>query len=273
MPCFYPVPGWRAKKPTANGKYPVVFSAREADLDARLDVPCGKCEGCRADRAQQWSVRLRDESLMHPQNSFVTLTYADSNQTTLDKSHLQKFIKNARSDGYKFRYFAVGEYGEQTRRPHYHAIIFGEDFRFGAIPISETAYTNRRLEKIWNRGIIYIDDVTPASCAYVAGYVHKKLGDTETFSLMSTKPGIGHAYLDKFHDDLRRVGASVVSGKERPVPKRYLKWKQEELQNLIEQRAELFRCESIQEKMIRMGYLKNKEINKKSARFLKEKQL
>jgi len=58
-----------------------------------------------------------------------TPAHADS----LIKRDVQLFVKRLRKDQdarglAKIRYYLVGEYGDQTKRPHYHAAIFGEDF-------------------------------------------------------------------------------------------------------------------------------------------------
>lgn len=38
-------------------------------------VPCGKCDGCRLHKANEWSIRLRDEIEATPYSIFFTLTY------------------------------------------------------------------------------------------------------------------------------------------------------------------------------------------------------
>lgn len=91
-----------------------------------LQVPCGKCIGCKSDKAMMWSIRCYHEASLHERNAFVTLTYEDA-PPALVKEDLQKFFKRARHS-FDFRYFACGEYGEATHRPHYHALIFGQDF-------------------------------------------------------------------------------------------------------------------------------------------------
>jgi hypothetical protein len=52
---------------------------------------------------------------------------------SLDVSHFQKFMKRLRDriKPLKIRFFHCGEYGDLTRRPHYHALIFGYDFPDG----------------------------------------------------------------------------------------------------------------------------------------------
>jgi len=77
-----------------------------------------------------------------------TPAHADS----LIKRDVQLFVKRLRKDQdarglAKIRYYLVGEYGDQTKRPHYHAAIFGEDFTTiglnGAPPVT-TASTDRQ---------------------------------------------------------------------------------------------------------------------------------
>ena len=67
---------------------------------------------------------------MHPHNAYITLTYNDDHlpaNGSLQPRDLQLFwkrLRKARTPG--IRYYACGEYGDQTARPHYHAIIFGK---------------------------------------------------------------------------------------------------------------------------------------------------
>lgn len=148
---------------------------------------------------------------MHPVSSFWTFTYAQENLSvtpsgvgTLVPDHLSGFFKRLRRSGARCRYFAVGEYGDTTWRPHYHAALFG-------IPDCENALFRRRwgcecgicrlVSRAWGYGACYPGELTAASAAYVAGYVTKKLtarddvrlGDRHPeFARMSLRPGIGY---------------------------------------------------------------------------------
>lgn len=207
-----------------------------------LQVPCGRCDGCRADKARMWSIRCYHEASLHSQNSFITLTYEQA-PPALVKKDLQDFFKRLRHR-FKFRYFACGEYGETTRRPHYHALIFGQDFRNagdGVISISDELYSNQVLADAWGHGMVSAADVNMATCCYVAGYVFKKVGDEDTFTLMSRRPGIGSSWLDKYKDDLIRGESVVIEGKEYPVPLRYLAWYESEFSELKKVRAARFK--------------------------------
>jgi len=68
--CFKPLTAFRQ----ANGS--VVFAER-GDVVATLALPCGRCIGCRLERARQWSVRVMHEASLYEENCFVTLTYSE----------------------------------------------------------------------------------------------------------------------------------------------------------------------------------------------------
>ena len=40
-----------------------------------IKIPCGRCIGCRLDYSRQWAVRALHESMLHKDNTFVTLTF------------------------------------------------------------------------------------------------------------------------------------------------------------------------------------------------------
>lgn len=166
--------------------------------DNILMLPCGNCAGCRASHQKQWAVRCALEASLYKENSMITLTYNEKQcPTKLVKRDFQKFIKDLRNDGYKFRYFGCGEYGTKNGRPHYHVILFGfwpDDCRFEmnsekGFPLYKSDY----LSKIWSRGLVRVSEVTAGTAAYVAGYVDKKIGKEE-FILMSKRPGLGEKY-------------------------------------------------------------------------------
>jgi len=225
MTCYYLRPAWRDQVENKNGKREITFSKKGTQLEEDLMVPCGKCEGCRAGARMDWAIRMHHESQSYERNSFITLTYEDSPEK-LVKSDLQKFIKRLRKhSNRKLRYFGCGEYGEETNRPHYHLVLFNEDFRGGyTYNIDEQLYGNTALNRIWSHGTCTIGDFSMASACYVAGYVNKKIGDTDTFSIMSKRPPIGYDYAVQMQDQLARLETCVIEGKELPIPKIYLEW-------------------------------------------------
>ena len=70
MPCYSPLSGFRASSPNSNGKYPLVFSPRQGYSDKPIDVPCGRCIGCRLERSRQWAIRIMHEASLYRDNVF-----------------------------------------------------------------------------------------------------------------------------------------------------------------------------------------------------------
>lgn len=254
MSCNLPITAYYADKVNPEtGKRSLTFNQKmsykgsDPTIPRVLAVPCGKCHGCRADQSLMWSIRGYHESTLHEQNSFLTLTYDDDHipaDGKIDKRHLQLFFKSLRRDGTKIRYIACGEYGGQTRRPHYHAIIFGKDWLENSVPVSETMYTHKALADAWGKGFITVAPVTMASICYVCGYVNKKIDDTDTFNLMSRRPGIGHKWLDLYRDDIIRTGVVSIDGQAYQVPKRYLDWDEDSFASLKKERAAFARSKN-----------------------------
>lgn len=250
MACFYPLNAWR-KPVIEHGQvtgHEIVFTSKGSQLDNDLQLPCGKCSGCRADRAREWAIRMVHEATCYDRNCFVTLTYDQEHcPTHINRTDPQKFIKRLRhhSDT-PLRYFITGEYGEQTRRPHYHAVIFGEDFRGGAYDIDQRLYGNVILDRIWKQGATSIGEFNEASAMYVAGYVQKKINDPDTFSIMSKGsirrtrgmlPPIGYRWAEQNIEELARIGHVVVNGQRHTIPAKYFEWFPLELDHLAGMKA------------------------------------
>jgi len=252
MPCYSPLVGYRSRTVGTSGKRKLVFSRSAGFSDLEVKVPCGQCIGCRIDRSRMWAIRCVHESKMHSRNCFITLTYSDENlpfTLSLEKDHLQKFFKRLRHHIGKFRYYACGEYGDDTRRPHYHAILFGVDFADDRTLHSRNSrghslYISQLLSDTWGLGHALISPFTYSTAAYVARYCMKKQNgksayehekycryDSITgelfhvspeFALMSNRPGIGSAWYDRFSTDVFPSDFLVHEGKTHPVPRYYL---------------------------------------------------
>ncbi len=208
----------------------MVFVER-GDIVATLDLPCGRCVGCRLERSRQWAVRIMHEAALHDANSFITLTYNDDHlpcDNSLNHSHFQGFIKRYRKRVYplKLRYYVAGEYGDDRSRPHFHACIFGhipDDLRLhGKSESGQYIYTSAFLASLWPFGYSSVGELTFESAAYVARYVMKKITgpnsdrhyevvDSSTgeisdrrpeYCRMSLKPGIGADWFRKFSSDV-----------------------------------------------------------------------
>lgn len=186
-------------------------------MGEKIPVPCGRCPPCFGRRTSQWSFRLRVEARQHLVSSFVTLTYdpqflpkSDNGFATLVKRDLQLFFKNLRQINKrkygiekKVIYYAAGEYGTHTFRPHYHIILFN-------VP-------NGAVLDAWTRdrspiGHVHFGSVSDASVGYCLKYINKKLinkkrhaRDDRQKEFQLCSKGIGAAYLTpqmvKWHKD------------------------------------------------------------------------
>lgn len=165
-------------------------------------LPCGQCPSCQLTKRRDWSIRCVCEAEYHKENCFVTLTYDDDHcDGELHKEHFQQFIKNLRNLGYKVRYFACGEFGSKTNRPHMHAILFG--FCPGDIEYShdsdsgEMIFSSEIITSCWPYGLSVVQMFSPSAAGYVAGYTNKKVLDQRGFLMTSRRPGLGfHWFMD-----------------------------------------------------------------------------
>lgn len=225
--------------------------------DSGQKVPCGKCLECRKRYVSNWSFRLMQEDRDAISSAFITLTYDNDNlyltrngKASLDERDLQLFFKRLRKAhstgkvssiykraiyGYNYRginirfntkpqpikYYAVGEYGTKTKRPHYHIILFNADIEL--------------IESCWKHGEIHYGDVSGASVGYTLKYLckPKKIGKDPgddrkpEFAVMSK--GIGMSYLSnqaicEWHlaDIENRMYVNLQNGKKASMP-RYIR--------------------------------------------------
>lgn len=187
-----------------------------------MAVPCGKCVGCKLERARNWQIRIMHEARYHKENCMLTLTLADEHlcyghqQATLVKRDLQLFWKRLRKEvKCDVRYFACGEYGSNGSRPHYHAVLFGYDFPDKVVKFRTAdydVYVSESLDRIWGLGHCSIGALSPASASYVARYIldkalgssrkYERLGIEPEFVVMSRRPGIGRRFFEEFNSDI-----------------------------------------------------------------------
>lgn len=160
-----------------------------------IPVPCGRCYACVMRRISGWHFRLAIELKYAKSATFLTLTYDDDHVPVIDgklslyKKDLQNFFKRLRyyQDKTKknaIRYYAVGEYGSKTDRPHYHAILFNADYDM--------------CDLSWDKGNLYFGEVNDKSIGYVTGYVQKSFYKTwddikqPPFACMSKYIGVNY---------------------------------------------------------------------------------
>ena len=156
MPCYHPIYAVRIGT-KENGKAEMKMLGYTPDdretyvewhnhrypRSALVPLPCGQCIGCRIDYSRQWANRCLLELKYHDSAWFCTFTYDDDHvprtyypdpetgeaipALTLQKRDFQLLMKRIRKkfENDKIRFFMSGEYGSQTFRPHYHAILIG----------------------------------------------------------------------------------------------------------------------------------------------------
>lgn len=225
---------------------------------------------CRINHVRAWTARIVIEAMCHPQSLFVTLTYSDENlprvefqpwwplaqlagcdmwpsavgadmeYSTLAPRDLELFMKRLRKAlDYPIRFFAVGEYGPRTMRPHYHAILFG----MGELEARKVGrfVVHPAVQEAWDLGYTSCGEFNETRAAYVAQYTTKKLtsitdersyeqlrGRHPEFSRQSRRPGIGGMVPDHLAEALLKadpVAEDVPTtirlhdGKEWPMPR------------------------------------------------------
>lgn len=177
----------------------------------------------------------------------VDCTVGDDEETiwhlpSLVKRDLQLFIKKLRKFDFKARstvpmkgitiidkkiarislkthpikYYAVGEYGSKTDRPHYHAIVFNMEKE-----------TTESIANIWKLGHVHVGTVTEASINYVTKYVitskQKVLPDgmEKPFALISNKMGADYLKKNGSHHKNHKKDYVVQNGFKKRMPRYY----------------------------------------------------
>lgn len=195
-------------------------------------LPCRQCSECRLSRALQWTYR----NIIEMQHSigdslFITLTYNDENLrysnfngiVTLSIPDLQDFLKRLRRfydyhyNINNIRFYAAGEYGSQTLRPHYHLILYNVDASKLNLNLqqhksgADDIYISDEFTKMWPYGFHTIQYNNAYSSCYTAGYCTKKIAPhykimdlkndynfTPEFNTMSRRPALGSQDLNKY---------------------------------------------------------------------------
>lgn len=232
---------------------------------ATFQLPCSKCLECRLEYARQWAVRcVHEASVFGDKNSFITLTYSDEHLKSwkLDYRHFQLFAKRLRKkiftdyikgfghenwqllnkeerkehyEKFGIGIFAVGEYGDLNKRPHWHAIIFNwKPNDLGRKYTSDSGhivYASATLDNLWESGTTEVGSVSFESAGYVARYSAKKLvhgsdgHEWEPISKKSSRHAIGKRFLEKNWKDIFNYGEVILpSGQKTSIPRYYEKW-------------------------------------------------
>lgn len=196
---------------------------------------CGQCLPCRIKRRRIWQHRIMLEAMKWEENSFVTLTYEDSKLPmvktksgmlpTLSAVDLQNWLKRIRNvvAPARLRFFGVGEYGDESWRPHFHVALFGyKGCIYGDSKLSGKLHCDcascRVVRVTWDRGLVHQGVVELKSAQYIAGYTVKRMvrkddprlqGRYPEFARMSLRPGIGALSMADVANALRQAGRSA----------------------------------------------------------------
>lgn len=221
---------------TVFGQWYDYANVDTGELSQLYQVPCGKCSECLKQKRRDWSERLQLEASCYDDNQvwFITLTYdddhlidlpaGDNGLRSLQYEDIRKFIRAFRDrlrglpdPGVSLRFFAAGEYGDKSCRPHFHVITFGPDLSlFGrldpvAVSPAGTLYSSDFVCGLWPYGHNSVCVAGPGAISYVTGYVAKKLQSRDDYDrlkilpercLMSTRPPIGWRFFQDNADEI-----------------------------------------------------------------------
>lgn len=205
---------------------------------------CRRCLPCRLKNARDKAIRCYHEAQLHENNIFLTLTYSDENLVSdkLDRRDIQLFIKKLRekhnrNNDEKITVMYTGEYGEETKRPHWHLIIFNyrptDAQKKLTTERGDTLYVSREIDELWNKGMHDFGEVTLDSANYVARYAAKKLvhgndQDHDYHPIHQTpRNGMGKGWIEKYWKYTFQNGYIVLpNGQTTAIPRYYVEWLQ-----------------------------------------------
>ena len=239
-----------------------------------IEVDCGKCLNCLANKAINKALRVLHEAETKDEKgdkiykvNFLTFTYSDDSENinlikndknvlTVQKQKVRKIRDKIYSRFYRknkelaksYKYMIAGEYGENgTLRPHYHMVILTSKKHSKVLHefIKEFKGGRYDLQK----------DVSAKAIFYVAGYTAKKIGsqayrdDIEEPFLICSK-GLGKEWLKQNARMLQERGYIALYGKKGEIkikiPRTYLNWinkynlwTKEELEEYIEEKIKV----------------------------------
>lgn len=222
---------------------PYIIKDEQGNL---LPVPCGHCIECLRQWSQDWRFRLEQERKHSDTCLYLTLTFRPECipvrfndevgewQSYVSKRDVQLFLKRVRKHcpalKDNLRYFAVGEYGGDFNRAHYHLVLFiGHNIGWNY------SQFHRLFSYCWNQGFIKLKVTEPRNIKYVTKYLNK-LDDsphiTPPFKLFSKSLGLCYLtdkMLDYFYNSFA-TGVPSGEGYYQKLP-RYYRKKLDELSN------------------------------------------
>lgn len=213
-------------------------------------IGCQKCVECLLNYSRDKATLIMLEKIYHNPNEcwFITFTYNDEhlpfqevlNQETgeiitgasLKYKDFADFMKRLRYyHKEKIKSLYAGEYGSQTVRPHYHAILMGLKLdtstfkKKGMNEQNDPLWEVPELTKIWGMGHVTVGRVTWNSAAYVARYTLKKAykKDKTWYKMQGLQPefihwgnGWGKQYFEDHFEKIFETDSVPVKGGVKP---------------------------------------------------------
>lgn len=307
MPCYHQLTAWRSRRGAdpKTGKVPLVFKARDGLPKTKLAVACGRCIGCRLERARQWAMRCMAEKVFHDENCFITLTYdpvnlerkcrivddidSSTKDYSLNKKEFTNFMKRLRKKVWnerkqRIKFFHCGEYGEKYGRPHHHVCVFGwfpdDVIPWGGSKLNRL-FSSESVNDLWKNGHCVIGEVTFESCSYVARYITKKiLGEYSKefyrdiqpeYVTCSNREAIGREWYEIYKRDLENDTMLVRDGRFARPPKYFDKLLEKDDPLEIENRKEKRRAYAAAQNTPRWRKLQLEKLKERQLKFRKKR--
>lgn len=195
-------------------------------------VPCGKCAFCLSNKRSSWMFRIWHEMRTQEYPGyFLTLTYDEKHvkrvtdgSLSLRFKDVQLYLKRIRKGKFYAKYICVGEYGGQTRRPHYHMLLWSDCSPAELQALWKSSKDNTPL------GAVHFGSLSMQSAMYTLKYIiqpkQKSIDGIEKTRAQFSK-GLGLNYLTnavyEYHtmdyDD--PVLFSVIDGRKVSLPRYY----------------------------------------------------
>lgn len=281
MNCISPKMTWQSAKRDEHGRRIPVWTRRLAMTDLpKVPVACGKCVPCRVLKQNMMAVRIMHEASLHSQNAIIHLTFDDDHigSPELDAVQVKRFRERLKEGlGHKPRMLLVGEYGERTRRKHYHGVLFGYDLLGGSKQISASRetksgkragkdmYRSRFLDECWRNGTADVGLVGIDGAKYIAKYVVEDVGAGATVAWPRSPP-LGYGWIDRYLGDLQRTGDIIIDGQNQVIPRQYLEWFKDELAKLKAERSEFAAKQKDIPLKLRVAAANAKALNRQARR-------
>lgn len=256
MACGSAMVAHRTRSRTRTGKFAMKFLCKATSFQGRwgpdlMVLPCRQCIQCRLEKSRQAAVRLIHELKFHPYSGFLTLTYDDEHlpqSRSLEPGRWTKFARDLRArfeyrDLGKLKFFGVGEYGDISQRPHYHAIVYSDSpLLVEEVESSQSGgrqFVSPEVSAVWPDGRHRISEVTFESAAYCARYILKKInGEISASHYEWIHPssgevfvrakefarwpkGLGKLHFDQWSSDIYPSDEVVLPGRGKFLPPPY----------------------------------------------------